>query len=607
MKPRRALAALIVIAAVIVCAPRAQAMPASPHPIVVHQPDGTALTLRLLGDEHYSWWQDMAGHPVIVANGEYRYASHDAAGELVATPYRVGTVDPASVGISVGHRPSPAVQTRIRQLRQQSMAPAPDAGPITPPNGTVRNLVVLAQFSDHSAAKTRPASEYTTLFNTLGGDPTIAPSGSVRDVWKENSYNTLDLVSTVQNWVTLPQTEAFYADHTQGGTPAKRNQMVTDALAILDGTVNFADFDGNNDGYVDAIDVIHSGYGAEATGDSDMVWSRAFTLGSDWTSADKNANGIFVKVSRVHTEPALWDTAGTAIVRIGVIAHETGHFFGLPDLYDYDYDGQGVGGWCLMGDSWGWNGDQRYPPQLCAWSKKQLGYVVPAVLTSPGAQSISQAETNAAAYRINIGYTTNEYLLIENRQPTGFDREIPHGGIAIWHIDDNLSHTAGDPFNQYQGFPGQPGWPGNGQHYGVALLQADGEYDLEKNNWSDFVHGDDTDLWRLDGRLLLNEATTPSSDRYATFTNPTGNEIKVTTVSQQTMAFEYRPSVWVDFAYGGLYYGTFDNPYNTLGSATAAAPNDWAIVCKGGTTFEHPTLTKPLVYRSWSAPTTIGP
>ena len=40
-----------------------------------------------------------------------------------------------------------------------------------------------------------------------------------------------------------------------------------------------------------------------------------------------------------------------------------------------------------MGDSWGWNNDQRYPPQLCAWSKVQLGYMTPTVLTSPGVQS----------------------------------------------------------------------------------------------------------------------------------------------------------------------------------------------------------------------------
>jgi hypothetical protein len=317
-----------------------------------------------------------------------------------------------------------------------------------------------------------------------------------------------------------------------------------------------------------------------------------------------NANGVNVKVSRVHTEPALWDTTGRDICHIGVIAHETGHFFGLPDLYDYDLDGDGAGLWCLMSDPWGWNNDQRYPPELCAWSKIQLGYIHPTTVPlTTASYVVSQQETSPQAYRIDLGYGGNEYLLIECREPVGFDHEIPQGGLAIWHIDDNIPHYAGAGFNQNQGYPGMPGWPENGAHYGAALLQADGRYDLEKNG----PNGDTGDLWHLGGNVMLNEVSLPNCDRYVTLFQPTGNEISVTGENATSETFFFRPGLWVDFSYGGFYAGTFNNPFNSLSSAINAAPDNWGIICKGGTTGERPTLTRPMTFRSWGGTTVVGP
>src|SRR5262249_20490912 len=150
--------------------------------------------------------------------------------------------------------------------------------------------------------------------------------------------------------------EAYYADGQTGfGTyPNNAQRMVEDALDQVDKLVNFGDFDTDNDGYIDSITIIHSGYGAETGGGGgNWIWSHRWSLPTPWTSSDRNASGVRVKVSTYHTEPALWETSGTSITHIGVICHETGHAFGLPDLYDTDYSGSGIGSYCLMANSWG--------------------------------------------------------------------------------------------------------------------------------------------------------------------------------------------------------------------------------------------------------------
>ncbi|MDO8304045.1 MAG: choice-of-anchor J domain-containing protein, partial [Sedimentisphaerales bacterium] len=244
-------------------------------------------------------------------------------------------------------------------------------------------------------------------------------------------------------------------------------------------------------------------------GGGNWIWSHRWSLwalpGGQWTSSDKNSNNVNIKVYDYHTEPALWGTSGTGIVRFGVIAHETGHFFGLPDLYDTVGSGEGIGSWELMANSWGFDGTQLHPPHFSAWSKIKLGWVTPTVISTPGYYAIGQAEMNPQVYRINYGYPSNEYLLIENRQPVGIESAMPQGGLCIYHIDDLAGYDT-------EGYPGQAGWPTNGDHYRVALLQADGNYNLEKGN----NRGDRYDVYHAAGvsQIGTGPGIYPNTDAY---------------------------------------------------------------------------------------------
>lgn len=590
---------LALVGGMLTLGPVALAINASPHPVTLQQPDGTNITLYPKGDEFSNWFEDEKGYSVVLNGKQYCYAIVDASGKLAPTALLVGRTSPAAAGLPVGLKPT---AESLRSQRIKALPPAlrpaaaassgliaePPTG-ITPV-GTVKNLVVLCKFSDHDNTKIRAQADFDKIFNTVGGDPVLAPTGSVRDYYYETSYGTLTLQSTVVAWVTLPRTEAYYcAGQTGfGNYPTNGQGMVEDALNLVDPLIDFGQFDSDADGFIDAITIIHSGYAAETGGGSgNWMWSHKWSLyslaGGRWTSQDNNSGGVKVKVYDYHTEAALWGTSGTGILRIGVICHETGHFFGLPDLYDTDQSSEGIGSYCLMANSWGFDGTQQHPPHFSAWCKIKLGWLTPTLINS-GNYSAPQVETNKSVFKVTSGYGSSEYLLIENRQPVGFETSMPQGGLAVWHIDES---KAG---NSDEGYPGQSGWPANNKHYKIALLQADGRYDMEKK----VNRGDSGDLYRSGGVSSITPSTVPNTDRYQGGTvSTTNNSITGISTSGSTMTFTlssggggsqpnltpYTPSGWSDEIVVSKVTGT-----NT--DATPLGPTDtlyvdWAVINSG--------------------------
>ena len=509
----------------------------NPNILITTQPDGTKIKLRFKGNRALNWYEDLAGFPVVEIDGTYFYQRSIDSNSRQNLP-KVGSVDPKSSGIK-----KISLQQRWEHFEESGSVLPSNSRVVAdyfnrvqqaPPVGNIRNLVVLLKFSDHGSRPLPSQADFDTLFNSVGGHPTLAPTGSIRDIYLENSYQQLTLDSTVLDWITVSNSEAYYA----GGNSSLNGQVseaIAEALSIADSTVDFTQFDSDSDGVIDAITIVHSGYAAEFGGidtygasREDRIWSHKGSMIPAWTSSES------VSVTDYNINPGLWNTSGTAIGRVGVIAHELGHFFGLPDLYDYDTStsggslGSGIGSWGLMANSWGFTGDQLNPPHMSAWSKIELGWVAPTTLTTAGTYTANQVETNANIYKIDKGFPSGEYLLLENRQPTGIESTIPQGGLAIWHIDENRAN------NTDQSYPGLPDWPS--EHYRVALLQADGLYDLEKNT----NRGDSGDIFHGGALDEISSSTTPSTDSYQSgqFV-PTDIFIKDISSSGSSMSFTY--------------------------------------------------------------------
>ena len=510
---------------------------ASPHAIHEAQPDGTEIILFIRGNSSFNWQEDINGHTVIRGKDKrYTYAQRGASGRLESSKHEVGKANPRALGLQKRILPSATVRAQLKANGPagQTAEEAATGQPQATSGSTLKNLVVLIRFADHNSRPLPSQADIDTLMNAVGGDPALAPAGSLRDIYLNNSYGALTIDSTVVAWATVSQDEAYYANSNSGLT-SKTWEALTEALDIVDTTVNFDDFDQDNDGYIDAITFLHSGYGAEWGGTAggahytDRIWSHKWGISGTWQSQEG------VRVYNYHISPGIWGTSGSDIGRIGVIAHETGHFLGLPDLYDSDTSpGSGIGSFGLMANSWGSDGSQEPPPLMSAWSKIQLGWISPALLSAPGNYPIDDSLSSSLVYKVVDNYPADEYLLIENRKR--YDNQgqvadnVPTGdGMVIFHIDDTAEYNT-------EGYPGQGGWPANGNHYRVAVLQADGDYDLERGN----NRGDSGDAYRASGVDAIGPATTPSTDAYQ-FNNsgPTGHEITSISAAGASMFFDF--------------------------------------------------------------------
>jgi len=311
--------------------------------------------------------------------------------------------------------------------------------------GELKTLAILVDFSDHQAQVA------DTFFDNLLFADVYGP-GSLRGYYREVSYGTptarglLDVTTadlpSVVGWVRLPQTLAYYAGTSYGrGTyPNNSQKMVEDALAIVDQHIDFSEYDNDGDGYVDNIMVIHAGEGAEFNGPiPGHIWSHA------WGISRQTRDGVYIQ--SYSTEPEYWATPGD--MRPGVYAHEMGHTMGLPDLYDRDDSNgasEGIGEWSLMA-SGSWNGVSMYgdsPARLDAWSSEQLGWLQPQTATGTVTMRNLPAVASsraASAWKVypNGGTSGSEYWLIENRQRTGTDADIPGSGVLVWHVDEAMS------------------------------------------------------------------------------------------------------------------------------------------------------------------------
>jgi immune inhibitor A len=347
-----------------------------------------------------------------------------------------------------------------------------------PLRGSVRVVVVLAEFQDRALDPAHDREHFNALFFSRGK----LANGSVREYFSEVSGGTIDVVGEVVGPYRLPLTLAEYAGGRSGIADQEPNArtMARHAAEAANAAVDFKPYDNDGNGFVDAFIVVHAGPGGEATLNGGDIWSHKWVL----ANGEFNADGTSIFAYLTVPEDA----------RIGVCCHELGHLlFGWPDLYDTDGSSEGLGNWCLMAGG-SWNGDGDVPAHPSAWCKSQQGWVTVVNQTRNETLSIADVKAGRTVYRLwKDGSDGDEYFLVENRQRTQYDRLLPGDGLLVYHVDDAVQGNADE------------------RHPKVALLQADGLDHLTKGR----NRGDAGDCFPGSAsKTALDGSTTPGTRSY---------------------------------------------------------------------------------------------
>jgi immune inhibitor A len=506
-------------------------VPAIPAPHQIEQPDGYKFTARLWGDEKTHGWETLDGYTITKdpSNSYWTYVTKQTGAIRLQSAGVVGAAG-ATAGISKHLRPAKKVNPRAYGGSNDSIR---KDGVISPSRsiqrasatGTRKIPVILVNFSD--TATTFDSAQFQSLLFGSG-------TKSMKDYYEEVSYGAFSVApgtSGVTGWYTAAGTHAYYGDNDADGYDRHPGELVIEAVAAADPDVDFAEYDTDGDCYVDAVVIVHQGSGEEAGGPADDIWSHQWDLASAayfgdgtgvYTTHDHAACGD-IKIRDYVIQP---ETLDGGIQTVGVFAHEYGHVLGLPDLYDIDYSSSGIGYWGLMSTG-AWGSAERpgdSPVHPCAWSKYMLGWVTPVpVSTRLSDVTIDPASVYADVYQFFPGNQTTspEYYLIENRQRIGFDAALPGAGLAIWHIDESMASTQ----NLDNARECTSSWDCSNAHYRVALVQADGNRDLEFGD----NDGDSGDLYPgTSGNTAFNYDSIPSSSLY----NASSSNVDISGITQ---------------------------------------------------------------------------
>lgn len=352
--------------------------------------------------------------------------------------------------------------------------------------GSNRNLlpkvpVILVNYQDLTFRTSR--AQIDSMFNAKGAY-TEGAQGSVRKYFTDQSNGSYTPQFDLYGPITVSQNYAHYGAHS-GGSDAYPGELVAEACAIMDDSLNFADYDLNADNKVDIVYILYAGPGEQDEGFIDpnwisaadqpkLIWPHCWDLRSVGTNGKgKVFDGKTVDLYEVSCEldGVLSDASFASLCGIGLACHEFCHGLGLPDMYPTNKaPHKTLGTWDLL-DQGIYNNNMMSPPNLSAYERWFMGWLDPVLLNEPQDVTLEELGASNQAYIISATGTkpTNilnpnpaTFYLLENRQQQAWDDATPGHGLMLTKITWSSSLWSDNSVNN------------TARNMGVDIIEADG-------------------------------------------------------------------------------------------------------------------------------------
>ncbi|MCR5041722.1 MAG: M6 family metalloprotease domain-containing protein, partial [Clostridia bacterium] len=291
------------------------------------------------------------------------------------------------------------------------------------------------------------------------GQFTFVPAVESSAYGADGNTNLADAVNDGVVHVSLPMRHDDWTT-LAAGSPEERSlvDMVAGAINAADAYVDFASYDADGDGVIEnnelALGLVVAGLeGSNGWTGTDALWAHAWDVAEyageheDYTVP--SPDGVEVSAYISIAEQLIPDSQEP----ISVLAHELGHYLGLPDLYDvyyttgYEWSDYACGPLSVMASgSWGTDLDGNYRPySMDAWSRYVLGWISPQTADEDGVYTVASSSGGFSTVLVPT-LASGEYYLLEDRVFEGWDEGLG-AELEKWRYEDSQDWDVFDLFD----------------------------------------------------------------------------------------------------------------------------------------------------------------